>query len=55
MEAKDNRGGKRAGSGRKPGIKSTTLRVPADVAEILKSRFRDTDNPRLREWLDKLP
>lgn len=52
-------GGKRTGAGRPKGsvkaVPSVAVRIPQDVADIIKERFADTQNPRLRDWIKKLP
>ena len=58
MEASNN--GKRAKAGRPFGTKrgvnpSKTVRIPKAVAEMIRERFQDTTNPKMVEWLKKLP
>ena len=54
-KAKNTHGGSRAGAGRNSSGGSFTVRITGDLIKILKQRYGNTDNDRLRQWIDKLP
>jgi len=54
-KAKNTHGGQRPGAGRKSSGGSFTVRITGDLIDIIRQRYGNTDNDKLRQWIDKLP